>query len=153
MVITLIPVIISFYVFAPRESAIGTPKGATLGVIGAALLFGGMFLLSYLSFFIYGPRYFRNGPLAYWPLVIRPYPNQTTSNCPELSSSTQHSYCPSIHYAKYRRLGQVCIDDDPLAAFAVPVGCHGVVCKCFDGCISVYGVCEEGERAYCASAN
>ncbi|KAI0092219.1 Ferroporti-1 [Irpex rosettiformis] len=44
MVFTLIPVIVSFYVFAPRSPTIGTPKGSTLGVIGAMLLFGGMAL-------------------------------------------------------------------------------------------------------------
>ncbi|KAI0764130.1 Ferroporti-1 [Irpex lacteus] len=44
MVFTLIPVIVSFYVFAPRGPTTGTPKGSTLGVIGAMLLFGGMAL-------------------------------------------------------------------------------------------------------------
>ncbi|KAI0338662.1 hypothetical protein BDW22DRAFT_1415496 [Trametopsis cervina] len=41
MVLTLVPVIVSFFIFAPRDS---TPKGSTLGVAGAILLFGGMAL-------------------------------------------------------------------------------------------------------------
>ncbi|THV05767.1 hypothetical protein K435DRAFT_744711 [Dendrothele bispora CBS 962.96] len=44
MVFTLIPVIVSFYVFSPRDSTIGTPSGPALGIIGAILLFGGMAL-------------------------------------------------------------------------------------------------------------
>ncbi|KAI0682075.1 polyketide synthase [Cytidiella melzeri] len=44
MVLTLIPVIVSFYVFAPRTLTIGAPKSSTLGVFGTILLFGGMAL-------------------------------------------------------------------------------------------------------------
>lgn len=43
MVLTLIPVIVSFYVFAPRGPTTGVPSGSALGVIGAILLFGGTY--------------------------------------------------------------------------------------------------------------
>ena len=71
MVFTLIPVIVSFYVFAPRGPTIGTPKGSTLGVAGALLLFGGT-LAIIIEYPLLGLTFHshRHGTLPYRSLVF-----------------------------------------------------------------------------------